>query len=163
MDVCLNPYLESTPSIPAGITSNCMSCHGTARIGDSGDYLPNYSAPIDFFGDAAYFNGNTTPYGFLLGHSCRAPGRTRRSAGELAALSCPRRRWASGIRRPLRTISRFEDTGSSAFADDDSCRELGETDGRRKNRAAFTAAAKGRRTERAVSRQQSNATAAKRA
>jgi len=60
MDVCLNPYLETSPSIPAGIGSNCMSCHGTARVGDSGDYPPNYNAPIDFFGDPAYFNGSTT-------------------------------------------------------------------------------------------------------
>ena len=60
MDVCLNPYLETSPTIPAGIASNCMSCHGTARIGDSGDYPNDYIAPIDFFGDATYFKTSTT-------------------------------------------------------------------------------------------------------
>ena len=37
-----------------------MSCHGTARIGDSGDYPNDYIAPIDFFGDATYFKTSTT-------------------------------------------------------------------------------------------------------
>jgi len=59
MDVCFNPYLETSSTIPAGITSNCMSCHGTARFGDSGDYPPAYTAPIDFFGDTTYFNTHT--------------------------------------------------------------------------------------------------------
>jgi hypothetical protein len=58
MDVCFNPYLE-TP-LPAGITSNCMSCHGTARIRNSGGYPSAYNAPIDFFGDPTYFNMTTT-------------------------------------------------------------------------------------------------------
>jgi hypothetical protein len=60
MDVCFNPYLETSPGIPAGLTSNCMSCHGTARLGDNENYPPNYNAPINFFGDTTYFNTNTT-------------------------------------------------------------------------------------------------------
>src|ERR1051326_699062 len=32
MVVCFNPFLETSNQIPAGITSNCMSCHGTATV-----------------------------------------------------------------------------------------------------------------------------------
>jgi hypothetical protein len=60
MDVCFNPYLETSPAIPAGITSNCMSCHGTARIADNANYPSAYIAPIDFFGDTTYFNTTST-------------------------------------------------------------------------------------------------------
>lgn len=60
MDVCFNPYLETSPGIPAGITSNCMSCHGTARVANNQDYPPAYTAPIDFFGDTTYFNTTST-------------------------------------------------------------------------------------------------------
>jgi hypothetical protein len=62
MMVCFNPYLETSPTVPAGITSNCMSCHGTARIAaDFNEPYPNdYRAPINFFQDTAYFNSTTT-------------------------------------------------------------------------------------------------------
>jgi hypothetical protein len=60
MDVCFNPYLETSPGIPAGITSNCMSCHGTARVAGNQDYPPAYTAPIDLFGDTTYFNASST-------------------------------------------------------------------------------------------------------
>jgi hypothetical protein len=60
MDVCFNPYLETSPGIPAGITSNCMSCHGTARVANDAGYPSAYTAPIDFFGDATYFNTTST-------------------------------------------------------------------------------------------------------
>jgi hypothetical protein len=62
MQVCFNPYLETSRGIPAGITSNCMSCHGTARI-DSGPrplYPSNYTAPIAFFTDSRYFTSTST-------------------------------------------------------------------------------------------------------
>lgn len=63
MDVCFNPYLETSKSIPAGITSNCMSCHGTARINPANPNQPYptaYTAPISFFHDGTYFNRSTT-------------------------------------------------------------------------------------------------------
>jgi hypothetical protein len=63
MQVCFNPYLETSPSIPVGITSNCMSCHGTARIlanQPDESYPTAYTAPISFFQDAAYFNSLST-------------------------------------------------------------------------------------------------------
>jgi hypothetical protein len=60
MDVCFNPYLETSPGIPAGISSNCMSCHGTARIADNANYPTAYNAPIDFFGNTTYFNPTST-------------------------------------------------------------------------------------------------------
>jgi hypothetical protein len=64
MQVCFNPYLETSPGIPAGITSNCMSCHGTARIPPPPPqvqpYPPAYTAPISFFTDPTYFNASST-------------------------------------------------------------------------------------------------------
>ncbi len=60
MDVCFNPYLETSPGIPAGITSNCMSCHGTALVGPNPNYPSAYAAPIDFFGDQNIFNAQST-------------------------------------------------------------------------------------------------------
>lgn len=60
MDVCFNPYLETSPGIPAGITSNCMSCHGTALVGPNPNYPAAYTAPIDFFGDQNIFNTQST-------------------------------------------------------------------------------------------------------
>jgi hypothetical protein len=60
MDICYNPYLEV--ALPAGLESNCMSCHGVARTGDlSTNPVPTeYKKPISFFGDPLYFNANTT-------------------------------------------------------------------------------------------------------
>ena len=60
MNVCFNPYLETSPTIPSGLTSNCMSCHGTATVGvatpnaafpiSSLPYPPHYRNPINFDG-----------------------------------------------------------------------------------------------------------------
>jgi hypothetical protein len=60
MTVCFNPYLETDPSIPAGITSNCMSCHGVALVGPNPNYPANYNKPIAFFTDPTYFNTQST-------------------------------------------------------------------------------------------------------
>ena len=54
MVVCFNPFLETSGGIPAGITSNCMSCHGVATAAGSNNtissltYPPNYTKPISF-------------------------------------------------------------------------------------------------------------------
>ncbi|MCP3162012.1 hypothetical protein [Myxococcus qinghaiensis] len=64
MVVCFNPYLETSPGIPKGIQSNCMTCHGTAAVGSAfvntassppatwapqtPSYPCDYEAPIDF-------------------------------------------------------------------------------------------------------------------
>jgi hypothetical protein len=54
MVVCFNPFLETSSGIPAGLTSNCMSCHGTATVAGTGSnlsslpYPPNYTKPISF-------------------------------------------------------------------------------------------------------------------
>ena len=55
MVVCFNPFLETSSGIPAGITSNCMSCHGvaTAAAGSNNtistlNYPPSYTKPISF-------------------------------------------------------------------------------------------------------------------
>lgn len=60
MTVCFNPYLETSPSIPAGITSNCMSCHGVAQAGPNGNYPAAYTARIPFFTDPTYFTPSAT-------------------------------------------------------------------------------------------------------
>lgn len=54
MVVCFNPFLETSSGIPAGLTSNCMSCHGTATVAGTTSkptglpYPPNYVKPISF-------------------------------------------------------------------------------------------------------------------
>ncbi|GAB3095839.1 hypothetical protein [Lysobacter terrae] len=64
MVVCFNPFLETSSGIPAGQSSNCMSCHGVATAGSplSGsplqlptlNYPPDYDAPIDFNNDPRF-------------------------------------------------------------------------------------------------------------
>lgn len=54
MVVCFNPFLETSSGIPSGLSSNCMSCHGTATAAGSNNnlttlsYPPNYAKPISF-------------------------------------------------------------------------------------------------------------------
>lgn len=60
MQVCFNPYLETSPFIPSGISSNCMSCHGVAVVGGQAPYPADYRRPIAFFTDPAYFTTSTT-------------------------------------------------------------------------------------------------------
>jgi hypothetical protein len=54
MVVCFNPFLETSSGIPSGLTSNCVSCHGTATAAGSNNqistlsYPPNYTKPISF-------------------------------------------------------------------------------------------------------------------
>lgn len=55
MNLCYNPYLETSPGIPDGIQSNCVSCHGSANVAAQGtenppSYPSNYDKPIDFGG-----------------------------------------------------------------------------------------------------------------
>jgi len=60
MNVCFNPYLETSSTIPDGLRSNCVTCHGTATVGTpkTGGYPATYDQPIDF-GDPSYFGGAT--------------------------------------------------------------------------------------------------------
>lgn len=62
MDVCFSPYFETTKGIPSGLSSNCMSCHGTARVvvNDDISYPNDYLAPIQFYTDPLYYNSSTT-------------------------------------------------------------------------------------------------------
>lgn len=62
MVVCFNPFLETSSGIPAGQSSNCMSCHGVATVGSpiggsppglpTMNYPAAYAAPIDFTANA---------------------------------------------------------------------------------------------------------------
>jgi hypothetical protein len=60
MQLCFNPYLETSPGIPVGITSNCMSCHGVALVGPNPIYPAAYKKPIAFFTDPTYFDTRST-------------------------------------------------------------------------------------------------------
>jgi hypothetical protein len=68
MDVCFNPYLETSPGIPVGVTSNCISCHGVARVdpkdprlGPNGQPYPtDYKTLIKLFSDPKYFGKTST-------------------------------------------------------------------------------------------------------
>jgi hypothetical protein len=65
MTICFNPYLETSSGIPAGITSNCVSCHGVALVpSKSANYPPDYKVPIDFFHSPTYFTKSTTHVDF---------------------------------------------------------------------------------------------------
>jgi hypothetical protein len=85
MVVCFNPYLETSTGIPAGQTSNCMSCHGTATAGAPAiqpgstppnqittlSYPPDYTKPIDFKNDPRYANYTRTDFSWAI------PGNAR--------------------------------------------------------------------------------------
>lgn len=60
MQVCFNPFLETSTGIPDGQSSNCMSCHATATVGapsvsgtpplnalSTMNYPADYVAPLD--------------------------------------------------------------------------------------------------------------------
>ncbi len=76
MVVCFNPYLETSTGIPAGQTSNCMSCHGTATAGSpltgtppslpTLDYPPAYKQPIDFKNDPRYSTFTRTDFSWAI-------------------------------------------------------------------------------------------------
>jgi hypothetical protein len=76
MVVCFNPYLETSSGIPAGQTSNCMSCHGTATAGSplSGtplslptlNYPADYKTPIDFDNDPRYSTFTRTDFSWAI-------------------------------------------------------------------------------------------------
>ena len=61
MNICFNPYLEM--GFPSAMKSNCMSCHGVARVAKNPDEVSfplEYKEPIHFFTDPLYFNSTIT-------------------------------------------------------------------------------------------------------
>lgn len=67
--VCFNPFLETSSGIPDGINSNCVSCHGMARVGghnSSPGYPPTYTdnsvfpIPVQFDDPRLFGEGITT-------------------------------------------------------------------------------------------------------
>ena len=51
MRVCFNPFLETSKTIPDGLRSNCVTCHGTARVPapKPKQFYPTcYDKPVDF-------------------------------------------------------------------------------------------------------------------
>lgn len=83
MVVCFNPFLETSSGIPAGQTSNCMSCHGTATAGSplSGSplslptlsYPAAYTQPIDFNNDPRYATFTRTDFSWAIPSNAFAP------------------------------------------------------------------------------------------
>ncbi len=65
MDVCFNPYLE-TAFGQAGLTSNCMSCHGQAIVGGSPNYPANYDNPVVFNSGPYFENATTTDFSWAI-------------------------------------------------------------------------------------------------
>jgi hypothetical protein len=60
--VCFNPFLETSPGIPDGLNSNCMSCHGTARWpGNNNGGYPSTYLPNGYinFNDPTWFGNQT--------------------------------------------------------------------------------------------------------
>jgi hypothetical protein len=60
MNVCFNPFLETSSGIPDGLRSNCVTCHGAATVNTptAGGYPATYDQPIEL-SDPAYFGGAT--------------------------------------------------------------------------------------------------------
>ncbi|MFT4254037.1 MAG: hypothetical protein QM608_16325 [Caulobacter sp.] len=87
MTVCFNPYLETSTNIPAGITSNCMSCHGVAVIAANAPYPLAYKAPIQFFTDTTYFTtSNTqTDFSWAVAGAAVVPPKTSTTKAATAA------------------------------------------------------------------------------
>jgi hypothetical protein len=81
MVVCFNPYLETASSIPDGVQSNCMSCHGTATVGSSVgkngihtlEYPADYTAPIDFENDPRFAAFTRTDFSWAIPGDSNAP------------------------------------------------------------------------------------------
>ena len=87
MVVCFNPFLETSSGIPAGQTSNCMSCHGTATAGSplSGsplslptlNYPADYKKPIDFNADPRFATFTKTDFSWAIpGNAIDLPAAT---------------------------------------------------------------------------------------
>jgi hypothetical protein len=73
MVVCFNPYLETDHSIPDGLQSNCMSCHGTATVGALGSngintlgYPEEYRTPINFNTDPRFAKFTRTDFSWAI-------------------------------------------------------------------------------------------------
>jgi hypothetical protein len=81
MVVCFNPYLETSATIPDGMQSNCMSCHGTATVGstfkrgqiDTLSYPPDYVKPIDFNTDPRFKPFTRTDFSWAIPSDSHAP------------------------------------------------------------------------------------------
>jgi len=92
MVVCFNPFLETSSGIPAGQTSNCMSCHGTATAGSplSGsplslptlNYPADYKKPIDFNNDPRFATFTRTDFSWAIpGNAVDMPATAKPTEG----------------------------------------------------------------------------------
>lgn len=78
IQVCFNPFLETSASIPDGLQSNCMSCHGTATAGQDAKgkfsslhYPDDYLRPIDFNNDPRFKDYTRTDFSWAIPSNAR--------------------------------------------------------------------------------------------
>lgn len=80
IQVCFNPFLETSSQIPDGLQSNCMSCHGTATAGKmvNGNvstlhYPKNYTKSIDFNNDPMFKDFTRTDFSWAIPSNSLGP------------------------------------------------------------------------------------------
>ena len=73
IQICFNPFLETSSGIPDGLQSNCMSCHGTGTVGTMADerlpllsYPSRYTTPIDFNNDPIFAPYTRTDFSWAI-------------------------------------------------------------------------------------------------
>ncbi|MEQ8965224.1 MAG: hypothetical protein RID91_05315 [Azospirillaceae bacterium] len=69
MNVCFNPFLETSPGIPDGLNSNCVTCHGMAQVGPNANYPANYDDPIRFDDPSLFGGGTKTDFSWAVAGS----------------------------------------------------------------------------------------------
>jgi hypothetical protein len=76
MNVCFNPYLETSGGIPDGIRSNCATCHGTAAFNQppTGGYPLSYALPVDLNSVQYFLCSTQTDFSYAIqGNQANAP------------------------------------------------------------------------------------------
>ena len=82
IQVCFNPYLETSARIPDGLQSNCMSCHGTATVKDLAgnpptiqklSYPSEYKTPIDFNNNSIFADYTRTDFSWAIPSDSHPP------------------------------------------------------------------------------------------
>ncbi|MBN8472454.1 hypothetical protein JYJ95_38625 [Corallococcus exiguus] len=105
MTVCFNPYLETSPNIPVGVQSNCMTCHGTAAVASAfantassppatwvlqtPSYPCDYKAPIDFATYPWFTGFTTTDFSWAIPADPQPLPQNPNNLPSPATLNCP--------------------------------------------------------------------------
>jgi hypothetical protein len=81
IQVCFNPFLETSAGIPDGTQSNCMSCHGMATVGSTIGaqgiatlpYPEGYTKPIAFKTDPRFATFTRTDFSWAIPGDAQPP------------------------------------------------------------------------------------------